>query len=177
MKDSCRALIKHLERYFDRQVTEEEKVVVENHLVSCRPCLEKLKTLQQLRTALKAPVDEALREETFPWVWEKIERDLRSQKEPLWWERFRSFLSPSGLPRKRVWVPAVATAIALVLLTSPLLFKKTPSDLDQSVVEYVESEVYNVMVYESEKEKVTVIWLFEGHQNGTTSFYSRPVRS
>ena len=63
----------------------------------------------------------------------------------------------------------MATAIVLALVASPLLFKKTPSYSDRSVVEYVESQTYNVMVYEAEKAKVTVIWLFEEMEGESTT--------
>jgi hypothetical protein len=121
-----------------------------------------------LRKAIKTPVDEALKEETFPWVWEKIERGIRLEKKPSWQESFRSWLDLSPLLRKKVWIPAVATAIVLALVASPLLFKKTPSLSAPSVVEYVESQTYNVMVYESEKAKVTIIWLFEEEESSTS---------
>jgi hypothetical protein len=57
----------------------------------------------------------------------------------------------------------------ILLITIPLFFKKTPSLLDQSVIEYVESQTHNVMIYESENKKVTVIWLFEGPAEETPS--------
>ncbi|MCX8118638.1 MAG: zf-HC2 domain-containing protein [Desulfobacterota bacterium] len=166
MKGPCQSITRLLERYFDHQATEEEKALVEHHLRTCKPCTETLQGLERLRAALKAPVEEALKDETFPWIWEKIERGLREQKEPSWWEGFRSSLDLAHLMRKKIWVPAVVTAATLLLFVLPLLFKKTPSDLDRPVVEFIESGVYNVMVYESEKEKVTVIWLFEGNANG-----------
>jgi hypothetical protein len=56
----------------------------------------------------------------------------------------------------------VAVALLIIAITSPLFFKETPSQLDSSVVVYLESDTNNVMVYEPEKENVTVIWLFEG---------------
>jgi anti-sigma-K factor RskA len=58
----------------------------------------------------------------------------------------------------------VAAVVILILATAPLLYEKMSSYPVQSVVEYVESETYNVMVYELEDEKVTVIWLFNGPQ-------------
>jgi len=165
MKDSCLSISQLLERYFDRQATDQERSLVERHLPGCPTCHERLRLLEGLREAIRTPVDEALKEETFPWVWEKIEREIRMRRKLSWWESLRSWLDLSPISGKKVWIPAVATAIALALVTSTLLFKKTPSYSERSVVEYVESGVYNVMVYESEKGKVTVIWLFEGTQN------------
>jgi hypothetical protein len=55
----------------------------------------------------------------------------------------------------------MATIMVLFFITTQIYFKKTPSYSGASVVEYVESETNNVMVYDLEKAKVTVIWLFE----------------
>lgn len=169
MKDSCSSVSQLLEKYFDRQATDEETSLVERHLPVCTTCSETLRALEGLRETIRSPVDEALKQETFPWVWEKIEKGIRLEKKPSWWESVRSWLDLSPLLRKKVWIPAAATAVLLALVTPYLLLKKPPSYLEQSVVEYVESGVYNVMVYESEKEKVTVIWLFEGPQNDSTA--------
>jgi hypothetical protein len=59
-------------------------------------------------------------------------------------------------------VPAAAAIVILLLIITPYFYTKTPSSSDPSVVEYVESQTHNVMVYESEKGDVTVIWLLEG---------------
>ncbi|MBM4338922.1 MAG: hypothetical protein FJ110_05215 [Deltaproteobacteria bacterium] len=169
MKNSCSSVSPLIERYFDRQATDEERALVERHLPVCTTCSEKLMALEGLKNALKAPVDEALQEETFPWVWEKIEKNIRMERKPSWWNLLRSWLDLSYLLRKRVWIPAVATAIVLALIISPFLFQKTPSYLEASVVEYVESDTHNVMVYDLETGQVTVIWLFEEPEEETFS--------
>jgi len=161
MKDSCSSISQLLERYFDRQATGQERSLVERHLPICPTCHERLSVLEGLREAIKTPVDEALKEETFPWVWEKIEREIRLGKKPPWQESVRSWIDLSPLFRKKIWIPAMAAAIVLALVASPLLFKKTPSYPASSVVEYVESKTNNFMVYQLEKSEITVIWIFE----------------
>jgi len=169
MKNSCSSVSSLIERYFDRQATDQERSLVEGHLSSCSVCQESLKEFEGLRALIKTPVDKALGQETFPWVWEKIEKGIRQERRSSWWESLRSWLDLSYLLRKRVWIPAVATAIVLALIISPFLFQKTPSYLEASVVEYVESDTHSVMVYDVETGQVTVIWLFEEPEEETFS--------
>jgi anti-sigma factor RsiW len=169
MRDSCSSISLLLERYFDREASDGERTLVESHLPDCPGCREKLWLLQGLRETIKAPIDEALKEETFPWIWEKIEREIRTGRNPSWKDSVRSWLDLSPLLRKKVWVPAVATILVLFFITAQIFFKKIPSHPGASVVEYVESETHNVMVYDMEKAKVTVIWLFEEPEEETFS--------
>ncbi len=164
MKDACTSIAPLLEKYFDRQATDEEQALVEKHLSFCSTCIRRLKELEGLREMIKSPVDRALQEETFPWVWEKIEKGIRQKEKSSWWETLPSWLDLSHWLRKKVWIPAIATALVLAFIMAPLFFKKTSSHMEPTVVEYVESQFYNVMVYES--EKVTVIWLLETTPNG-----------
>jgi anti-sigma factor RsiW len=161
MKDSCFSVLKLLEKYFDQEVTDKERLSVEGHLQDCPACRDALRSMEELRTLIKVPVEEANQKEDFPWVWQKIEREIRLQEKLTWWQSLRSWLDISPLFKKKVWIPAVATVVVLLFITAQIIFKKTPSYPDASVVEYVESETNNVMVYDLEKAKVTVIWLFE----------------
>lgn len=162
MKQSCSSVSKLLERYFDREVTRNETVLVEGHLQECPACRNVLKAMEDLRTLIKAPVEEAVRVEEFPWVWQKIERKIRSpQKRLTWWQSLRAWLDVSPLLRRRVWIPAVAMVLVILFITAQIIFRETTSYPDVSVVEYVESQTDNVLVYELEKQKVTVIWVFD----------------
>lgn len=169
MKDSCSSVSKLLEKYFDREVTDNETLLVEGHLRNCLACQDALRSMEELRTLIKVPVEEAVQKEDFPWVWQKIEREIRSTQEKLtWWQSLRSKLDVSPLFKRKVWIPAVATVAVLLFLTAQIIFEKTPSYSDASVVDYVESQTDNVMVYQLEKPKVTVIWLFEGPEKVQT---------
>jgi hypothetical protein len=161
MKDSCSSVLKFLEKYFDQEVTDKERLLVEGHLQDCPACQDALRSMEGLRTLIKIPVEEAVQKEDFPWVWQKIEREIRLHEKLTWWQSVRSWLDVSPLLKKKVWIPAVATVVVLLLITAQIIFKQTPSYSDASVVEYVESRTDNVMVYQIDKSKVTVIWLFE----------------
>ncbi len=162
MKESCSAVSKLLEKYFDQEVTDEEKSVVEPHLLDCQACQEVLRSMEELRNLVRAPVEEAVQKEDFQWIWQKIERGIRLEERPTFWETLQSWLQISPLFQRKVWISAAVAVAIILIITIPMFFKKTPSLLDQSVIEYVESQTHNVMIYESENKKVTVIWLFEG---------------
>jgi len=169
MKNSCSSVSTLLEKYFDQEVTDEERFLVEGHLQDCPGCRDALKSMEELRTLMSAPVEEAVRKEDFPWVWQKIEREIRSQKKRTWWQSLRSWLDVTPLFRRKVWIPAVATVVVLLFISTEIILKKTPSYTDASVVEYVESQSDNVMVYQLEEPKATVIWLFEGPEKERTA--------
>ncbi len=158
-----------MEKYFDQEVTDKERVLVEGHLRDCSDCRNALRSMEELRTLVKFPVEKVVREEDFLWVWQKIEREIRKEQEKLtWWQSLRSWLDVSPLFKKKVWIPAAATLVVLLFITAQIIFKETPSSPSASVVEYLDSPTYNVMVYQAEP-KVTVIWLFEGPEEGQTT--------
>ncbi|HVP78546.1 MAG TPA: zf-HC2 domain-containing protein [Thermodesulfobacteriota bacterium] len=169
MTNSCSAVSKVLEKYFDQEVTGEERFLVEGHLQDCPACRDALKSMEELRTWMRVPVDEAVRKEDFPWVWQKIERGIRLQEQRSWWQSLRSWLDVTPLFRKKVWIPAVATIVVLLFISTQIIFKQTPSYQGASVVEYLESPTCNVMVYQLEEPKVTVIWMFEGPEEEHTT--------
>lgn len=170
MKDSCSAVSRLLEKYFDQEATDNERLLVEGHLQDCPDCRNELRSMEELRTLMKFPVEQATRKEDFPWVWQKIEREIhRAQEKVTWWQSLRSWLDVSPFFKRKVWIPAAATFVVLLLITAQIILKKTPSYSEASVVEYVESQTNNVMVYQSEKPDVTVIWLFEGPEREQTT--------
>jgi len=171
MKDPCLSVSKLLEKYFDHEVTEQERSSIERHLLGCPTCQGTLKSMGEIRSAIKNPLEKAVEEEDFQRVWQNIQRDIRLKERPSWWESVWTWLDISPLFRRRVWIPAVAAAIILILIAAPPFFNKTSSYPGSSVVEYVESQDYNVMVYQSDQGKSTVIWLLDGPEEGalTTS--------
>ncbi len=170
MRDSCSSVSKLLEKYFDLELMDEERLLVDGHLRNCLACRNALRSMEEVRTLVKAPVEEAVRKEEFPWVWQKIEREIHSSQERLpWWQSFRSGFDVFPLFRKKVWIPAAATVAVLLFIMAQIIFQTPPSYSDGSVVEYVQSQTGNVMVYQLENPKVTVLWLFEEPEEDQTA--------
>ncbi|MGQ9646056.1 MAG: zf-HC2 domain-containing protein [Thermodesulfobacteriota bacterium] len=162
MKKECSSASKLLDKYFDHEANEAEKSFIEGHLPDCPTCRRTLQSMGNLRILIKRPVEEAVEREDFPWVWEKIERGIQKRERSGLWDLLKSWLGLTPLLKTKIWIPAVVAAALIVLIAAPLLYKKISSYPALSVVEYVESNTYNVMVYELENQKVTVIWLFNG---------------
>lgn len=169
MKNPCSSVSNLLEKYFDREATERERSMVEGHLPDCPACQDTLKRMERVRDLINVPLEGAAQEDEFEQVWHRIQRKIQLNEEPPWREFLRRWLDFSRLFQKRVLIPAAATVAILIFVSTSLLLKKTPFYPDLSVVEYVESQDYNVMVYESEKPQVTVIWLFEEPEQGESS--------
>jgi len=161
MKENCSSILKLLDKYFDSELNKEEISKIESHLKTCINCQDELEALKFLRQTMKKQVEEALEKEDFTWVWQKIERGIKSQRKPTFLENLRLRLDISFFLKRKVFIPAIATICVLILILIPIIFKKKPSISDLSVVKYVESQTNNVMVYESDKTELTVIWLFE----------------
>jgi len=169
MKSECSFVSKLLDKYFDQEVTQKEKSLVEDHLPDCPACRSALQSMENLRILIKGPVEEAVEKENFPWVWEKVEKGIQRKERPGLWDFLKSWLDVTPFLKRKILIPAVAAAVILILITAPLLYKKISSYPVLSVVEYVESETYNVMVYELETPQVTVIWLFEGPEEESST--------
>jgi anti-sigma factor RsiW len=167
MKHLCSSVSELLEKYVDQEVTDQEKTLVEAHLLDCSSCRDDLKSMEEISNVMKVPLEVMARQEDFDRAWLKIKREIRSEEKRSWWEVFRSWLGLPVLHQKRVWIPAVAAILVLIFVTVPLLLKKNPSLPVDFGVEYVESKTNNVMVYEV-GPAVTVIWLFEGDEEEAT---------
>ncbi len=161
MRRDCSSISTLIDKYFDQETSQGEQEVVEKHLRECPACRERLKFMGEVKLALQRPVMEASEKETFPWVWEKIEREIRFK--PRWslWDFVKRRFDLTPLIGKKIWIPATVVATLLLLLFYSAPIKKNSSHLPLPVVEYIESKTNNVMIYELENVKVTVIWLFE----------------
>ncbi|HUL29384.1 MAG TPA: CARDB domain-containing protein [Thermodesulfobacteriota bacterium] len=126
MKTPCFPVSELLEKYFDQEVTDEERSLVEGHLKGCLSCQDVLKSLKTLRNLIKSPAEEALRKEQFGWVWQKIREEIRQKEKITFGESVQSVLHPSRFFQTKVWIPA---AVATLILITVLLIYPAKSDL------------------------------------------------
>ena len=161
MKDPCSSVAPLLDKYFDGEASAEEKETIERHLTDCGACQGVLESMGHLSALIRTPVEASVEQEAFPWVWQKIQREIQVQPRTTWWESLRARFGPFLFPKRRTWVPAAVAVLILLSVSASFFFRQAPSHKDLSVVEYVESSACNVMVYESDQEQLTVIWLFE----------------
>jgi hypothetical protein len=126
MKAPCFSVSELLEKYFDQEVTDEERSLVEGHLQGCPSCQDVLKSLNEVRNLIKAPVEEALRKEQFEWLWQRIKEEVQQEERLTWWESIRSWFNPFRFFQKKVWIPA---AVAILILITAHLISPTKVDL------------------------------------------------
>ncbi len=169
MKNSCASISNLIERYFDREATDEERSLVEAHLLGCSTCQRTVSQIEKIRELTGVPAEEIAREEDFDRVWIKVKREIQQEERHPLLETLRSHFNLSTFLQKKVWVPAFVAVMLLIFIAAPRFLKKSPSLPGEFGVEYLESETNNVMVYELEPSKVTVIWLFEGPETGSTA--------
>lgn len=164
MKQPCKSISMLLEKYFDNEVSSEEKLMVETHISSCPTCQDSLKSISYLRELLKRPVEESIEKEDFPLLWQRIEKQIRLKEKSSVLEKLKSifnFFDISYALKKRFLVLSATVMAIIIIILIPIFFKKITSLPELSVVEYLESTTHNVLIFESKKEKVTIIWLFE----------------
>jgi len=123
MKDSCSSISKLLERYFDQESRIGKESLWKATFTVVRPagCAKVPGGTEHI---YKSSVEAAIQKEDFPWVWQKIEREIRLQKKLTWWQSLRSWIDISPLFRRKVWIPAVATVVVLLLITAQIILKK-----------------------------------------------------
>jgi hypothetical protein len=168
MEKSCASILKLMDKYFDREATDDERRRVEAHLPDCPSCRETLISMERIRDVVKIPVEGAVQKEDFEPVWYKIQRAIRLQERPPFWERVKESIRNAPLLQRRKLIPVSAAVAVILLILGQIFLQKTPSYPDPSIVEYVESNTNNVMIYQQEKPMVTVIWLFEEPEEGAS---------
>lgn len=162
MKDQCSDIKKLLERYYDNERSEKEKMEIDVHLTTCTECKRELKSLQGLSVLIREYGTMAAEEETFEKVWHGVKKRTG---EPVG--------AGLALPTNKVWhsvrllyKPILASAFVVLLMLAWLFYPYKTEELPEAktglvVVEAVESSPKGVMVFNANDGSVAVIWLFE----------------
>ena len=130
MKNECQATQLLLERYLDRELTEQESAAVESHLNRCPDCQNQLSIYQKTGALLKTSLGRSVDGISLERLWPRIEQAIRNRPQPAVTGRIFSsrYLAP-------VLVSATA-AILLILLIGVLKkpFTRIPSQPPEHVL-------------------------------------------
>jgi hypothetical protein len=125
MNAPCISVSELLEKYFDREVTDGERSLVEEHAKGCASCRDELTSLKGLQKFVKSRAEKALRKERFEGVWNRIEEN-RPEEKAAFRGSVKEWINPLRFFQRKVWVPAAA---ATVIILAGFLVWPTKSDL------------------------------------------------
>lgn len=161
---SCERVEELIPKVVDREALDWEIEAVEGHLASCASCASLREELVGIGAWVRRDVAAAVEAADFSGVWAAVERGMDRADAEARAERIRRLFSFTGLSRL-VAAGAVAAAFAWALLLPDRSVHEFSGD-NRVEVSSVEGGAGNtVMIYESEDDNVTFIWVFdETHQ-------------
>lgn len=151
MKDQYSDIKKLLERYYDNELSEKEKIEVEGHLTTCTECKEELKSIEGLSVLIREYGTMEPEEETFEKVWHGVREGI-----------VKTVGARLALPYTLLLTAVFVVLLMLAWLFYPYKTEELPeAKTGLVVVEAVESSPKGVMVFNANGGSVAVIWLFE----------------
>ena len=142
-----------IDRFFDRELGQDEYNRVRKHLKDCPSCQEMLQDKQAISTLFRASLDKEISCAGLDRLEERV-LDLVRQKKVPWWRRFAEQFA-----LRRLLIPA--TAVALVGLF--LIIERGPLSVSDpsAIVKSFSGETLSVMIIEAPKSRQTIIWYKE----------------
>ena len=153
MKTDCEHFGPQLSAYLDGELPKKERHEVEKHLKTCQSCRQLVSELDEAGGVIKA----ALSLDSEPGVdltgvWEEIES--QADFGPTIWQKIKSLVD-----RPVVWLPAAAATAAIALLIFVMPVEKTREPIEFSRVESVYSQTGRVMLLQTAKSRMPIIWV------------------
>ena len=142
-----------LDRFFDKELGQDEYDLVRKHLKACPTCQKALQKNQAISTLFRASLDREISHAGLDRLEERV-LDLVRQEEVPWWRRFaEQFIL------KRPLIPA--TALALFALF--FIIERGPVSVSDpsAIVKSFSGETSSVMIIEAPKSGQTIIWYKE----------------
>jgi len=150
----CNCFTPLLEKYFDGELSPEEKNSTEKHLKGCLRCRRQLKVLSAMRDLLLRAMEEVVADADIQSIWEGVEEKLSV---PSPGEKVSSWIRNLFFPFWRLRSIACGLAFSAILFITVTMLTTTPPPT--IVVKSVESKA-PVMVFQ-EEEGMTIIWFFD----------------
>ena len=150
-------------RYFDGELSSEEKARFEEHLETCPSCETSLRGLRTLSDRFRIEMERAVARADFAAMENRFMKEIHPRRRS-WPASLKALLwSP------KVLAPAAAVAVALALffrIFSPSLPAVGPS----AIINSFTGEVSSVIIIETPESRHTIVWYTEPPgQEGTTN--------
>jgi len=142
-----------IDRFFDRELGQDEYHRIGKHLEDCPTCQKMLRDNQAISTLFRASLDREISRAGLDRLEESV-LDLVRQKKAPWWKRFAE-----QFVLKRPLIPA--TAVALVALFFIIERGPVRGSDPSAIVKSFSGETSSVMIIEAPKSRQTIIWYKE----------------
>lgn len=143
-----------ISRFFDNEVSPDQRELIEHHLVHCKRCRQVLEQYQSIATGFNVHVDQQVQTLHTAGMRHRLAATLTPLNKAPWARVSRFFNHHLYLKLASV------AAIVLICLVpfKPVLFGPGgPS----AIVKSVDTDFASVMIIETLKEKHTIIWFSE----------------
>lgn len=167
MKMGCEKVRGLLGRFYDKELRGAEYDAVAEHVQACIHCSAELKKFERVGGVLRNHYESVSASEDLSDMWGRISSGLEPpplEEAPLWQRIRRVFAVP-----KPVWAVVGAVVIAVIVLFVYFPTTERPAVAsNECIIDKVEAENSSVMVYETGKTKMKIIWVIDRHNGDRT---------
>ena len=142
-----------IDRFFDKELGQDEYARISKHLSSCPSCQKTLQENKAISALFKTRLNKEFSQTNLDDLEDRV-LDLIQKKRTRWWEKLGGLFVP-----KRLLIPAAAMAAILLFfsITRQPALVSAPS----AIVKSFSGEVSSVMIIETPKSRNTIIWYSE----------------
>jgi hypothetical protein len=159
---NCQRMEELIPKVVDREALDWEVEAVNAHLSSCASCSELRDGLLAVGGLVRRDIAAAVEKADFSGMWAKVEAGMDRVDAKHDSERMKRLLFSWGAVSRWAAVAAVAAAFAWAVMLPPGALHDYGSADNRIEVSSIEGGKDNtVMIYESEEDNVTIIWVIE----------------
>ena len=147
--------LQQVDRYRDGELDQEESRSVSAHIADCRRCRAHLDSIDLLGRTFTSRLAAGLDSSSAAGLAERTIRRINGQSVP------RPSLLTRIFATRKVWVPAGAMAVALMVAIFFGRFSGAPEPIPSAIIHSFRADTASVMIMETRETHQTVIWFTE----------------